>query len=102
MPDFMSAVFTVGILLGGFISDGGYLIINNEMVKSLAMPTVNAEPALWRVLYPKVFMVQAYADSIISQGPLNSMGPVHPMLNLSFFILLMTALLLLSFNKKEI
>jgi ABC-type transport system involved in multi-copper enzyme maturation permease subunit len=102
MPDFISVVFTAGILLVGFISDGGYLVINNAMVRSLAMPAVNAGPALWRVLYPKVFMVQAYADSIIGQSRLNSMGPVHPMLNLAFYILLVTALLLIIFNKKEI
>ena len=47
-------------------------------------------------------MVQAYADSIISQSQLNAMGPLHPMLNLSVFILLIMTLLLISFNKKEI
>jgi ABC-2 type transport system permease protein len=102
MPDFMSAVFTTGILLVGFISDGGHLIINNEIVKSAVLPTVNVDPSLWRIIYPKVFMVQAYADSIISKSHVSSMGPFHPMLNLSLFILLVMALLLISFNKKEI
>ena len=102
MPDFISAVFTMGILLVGFISDGGHLIINNEMVKSAVPPTVNADPALWRILYPKVFMVQAYADSIINNSRLGAMGPFHPVLNLSFFILLITALLLIGFKNKEI
>ena len=50
----------------GFISDGGHLIINNEIVRSAVPPAVNADPTLWRILYPKVFMVQAYADSIIN------------------------------------
>jgi len=102
MPDFISAVFTMGILLVGFISDGGQQILNNEIVKSAVAPTVNTDPALWRILYPKVFMVQAYADSIISQSQLSPMGPFHPMLNLSVFILLIMTLLLISFNKKEI
>ncbi|MFC1882744.1 ABC transporter permease [Thermodesulfobacteriota bacterium] len=102
MPDFISAVFTMGILLVGFISDGGQQILNNEIVKSAFAPTVNTDPALWRILYPKVFMVQAYADSIISQSQLSPMGPFHPMLNLSVFILLIMTLLLISFNKKEI
>lgn len=102
MPDFMSVVLTTGILLVGFISDGGHLLINNEIVKSIILPTVNAEPALWRILYPKIFMVQAYADSIISQNNLSSMGPFHPMLNLFLCILVMMALLLISFDKKEI
>lgn len=102
MPDFISAVFTMGILLVGFISDGGQQILNNEIVKSAITPTANTDPALWRILYPKVFMVQAYADSIISQSQLSPMGPFHPLLNLSVFILLIMTLLLISFNKKEI
>ncbi len=102
MPDFISAVFTMGILLVGFISDGGQQILNNEIVKSAVAPTANTDPELWRILYPKVFMVQAYADSIISQSQLSPMGPFHPLLNLSVFILLIMTLLLISFNKKEI
>ena len=102
MPDFISAVFTMGILLVGFISDGGQQILNNEIVKSAVAPTANTDPALWRILYPKVFMVQAYADSIISQSQLSPMGPFHPLLNLCVFILLIMTLLLISFNRKEI
>jgi ABC-type transport system involved in multi-copper enzyme maturation permease subunit len=102
MPYFISAVFTLGILLVGFISDGGYQILNSAVIKSAVPPTINADPALWRILYPKVFMVQAYADSIISNSRLSTMGPFHPMLNISFFILVITALLLIGFNKKEV
>jgi len=102
MPDFISAVFTMGILLVGFISDGGQQILNNEIVKAAVAPDANPGPALWRILYPKVFMVQAYADSIISQSQLSPMGSFHPMLNLSVFIFLIMTLLLISFNKKEI
>lgn len=102
MPGFISALFTMGILMVGFISDGGHQILNTELVQSAVPPTVNTDPALWRILYPKVFMVQAYADSIISQSQLSPMGPLHPLLNLLIFILLIMALLLLSFHKKEI
>jgi len=102
MPDFISAVFTMGILFIGFVSDGGHQILTSNIVKSVVPPTVNTDPALWRVIYPKVFMVQAYADSIISKNQPNNMGPFHPILNLTFFILLLTTLLLICFNKKEV
>jgi len=102
LPDFISAVFTVGILFVGYISDGGYQILNSEFFKT-AVPSIAASPpTLWRVLYPKVFMVQAYADSIISQNILNNMGHLHPILNVSFFIILITTLMIVAFNKKEI
>jgi len=102
MPDFISVIFTMGILLVGFVSDGGYQIINSEMLKTMAPNVVNADPALWRILYPKVFMVQTYAGSFITKSEFNNMGPFHPVMNLFFFILLLMALMLIRFNKKEV
>jgi ABC-type transport system involved in multi-copper enzyme maturation permease subunit len=102
MPGFFSVIFTLGILFVGFVSDGGYQIINSEFVKSMAPNVVNTGPALWRILYPKVFMLQTYAGAIITKSEFNNMGPFHPVLNLSFFILLLMTLLLVRFNKKEI
>jgi ABC-type transport system involved in multi-copper enzyme maturation permease subunit len=102
MPDFISALFTMGILFVGFISDGGYQIINSDIVRSAVPVSTNGGPALWRIVYPKVFMLQAYADAIISKSEFHNMGPFHPLLNLSFFILLILMLTLGCFNRKEI
>jgi ABC-type transport system involved in multi-copper enzyme maturation permease subunit len=102
MPDFISALFTMGILFVGFISDGGYQIINSDIVSSAVPSSTNWGPALWRVVYPKVFMLQAYADAIISKSEFQNMGPFHPLLNLSLFILLIMLLMLGCFNRKGI
>ncbi len=102
MPDFISALFTMGIVFVGFISDGGYQIFNSDIVRATVSSAVHFEPALWRVLYPKVFMVQAYADTLISNGDFHRMGPFHPLLNLFFFIFLILVLLVGAFNQKEI
>jgi len=102
IPDFISVIFTMGILFVGFVSDSGYQIINSEIVKSVAPDVVNSGPALWRIIYPKVFMLQTYAGSFISQNEFNNMGPFHPVLNLFFFILLLMTLMLIRFNKMEV
>ena len=102
MPDFISALFTMGILFVGFISDGGYQIFNSDIVRSALPSSTNWGPALWRVLYPKVFMLQVYADAIISKSEFHNMGPFHPLLNLAFYILLIMILMLGCFNRKEI
>ena len=102
LPDFISAMFTVGILFVGYISDGGYQILHSGIFKTSVPPAAALHPALWRILYPKVYMVQAYADSIISQSSFKGMGPVHPILNVFIFIILITAFMLVVFNKKEI
>jgi len=102
LPDFISAIFTLGILLVGYISDGGHQILNSEILRTAAPSAAASPPALWRILYPKVYMVQAYADSIIGQSSFNNMGPLHPILNVSFFIILITTLMLVVFTQKEI
>jgi ABC-type transport system involved in multi-copper enzyme maturation permease subunit len=102
MPDFISALFTIGILLVGFISDGGYKILTSDLVRSAAPSMVDSNPAMWRILYPKVFMVQAYADAILSKNQFHNMGTIHPLLNISVFILLIIVVMLVSFHRKEI
>jgi len=102
LPDFISAVFSVGILLVGYISDGGHQILTSDIIRTAVPEAAAAPPALWRILYPKVYMVQVYADAIIGQSRFNNMGPLHPILNVSFFIFLITALMLVVFNKKEV
>jgi len=102
MPDFISAFFTMGILFVGFISDGGYQIINSDIVRSAVPSSADGGPAMWRVVYPKVFMLQAYADAIISKSDFHNMGPFHPLLNLSLYIFLIMVLMLGYFNRKEI
>ena len=102
LPDFISAVFTVGILFVGYISDGGYQILSSQILKTAIPSAAASPPALWRILYPKVYMVQAYADSIIGQRSFNNMGPLNPILNVLFYIILITTLMLIVFNNKEI
>ena len=102
LPDFISAIFAAGVLFVGYISDGGYQILNSEIFRTAVPSATASPPSMWRIFYPKVYMVQAFADSIISQSSFNNMGPVHPILNVSFFIILITTLMLVVFNKKEI
>jgi hypothetical protein len=52
MPDFISALFTMRILFVGFISDGGYQILNSDIVRSADPSSTNWGTALRRILYP--------------------------------------------------
>jgi len=102
MPDFISVMFTMGVLFVGFVSDGSHQVINSEILKSIIPAVGDAAPALWRILYPKVFMLQTYAGVLITESEFNNMGPFHPVLNLTFFIMLLMTLMLIRFNRKEV
>ena len=102
MPDFISAMLTLGTLFVGFISDGGYQIFTSDIAKTIAPSAGAAAPALWRVLFPKVFMVQAWADTILEKSQFIGMGPVHPLANILIYILLILTVMMLIFSRKEI
>lgn len=102
MPDFIAALFTMGIVAAGFVSDGGYQLMRNPLVQSALPSGASPEPALWRVVYPKLFMVQSYAGSIISNGEFFGMGPVHPVINVAAYCCLLALLLLVGFRRREI
>lgn len=102
MPGFISVLFALGLLCTGFVSDGGYRLLNSELFTAVTSSGVQPPPALWRILYPKLFMVQAYADTLISQSEFMNLGPIHPIINVLGFTLLLIALTLLVFNKKSI
>ncbi|MCU0609473.1 MAG: hypothetical protein MUF22_06890 [Chitinispirillaceae bacterium] len=102
MPDFVAALFTFGIVLAGFVSDGGHQLMKSALVKSMMQGDSSAPVALWRLVYPKIFMVQAFADSIISNTAFSSLGPVHPVLNVALFCVILAAALVAVFDRKEL
>ncbi len=102
LPDFISAMFAIGIVCIGFVSDGGYKILNSEMLTTLAPSVADPSISLWRIFYPKLFMVQAYTDSLINQSKFIGIGSIHPLINIFVFIIFLIFAIQFIFNRKEI
>jgi ABC-type transport system involved in multi-copper enzyme maturation permease subunit len=102
MPGFISALFAIGLIGVGFISDGGHQFLNGQLITVFSPSATESSPALWRILYPKLFMVQAYADALIAQKEFISLGPIHPLINVFSFILLLIFFTLIGFYRKQI
>ncbi len=102
MPDFIAAIAVIGGIVVGFISDGIFMVMQNKIIQSQLPDTVNTEPSLWRIIYPKVALLQHYAVSIIDKSEYTFLGPIHPAGNVFLFTLLAGVLLMVSFNKREL
>ncbi len=102
MPDFIAALATVGIVAVGFISDGMHLLMQNKMIQDAFSGKIHPDPAWWRIIYPKVSLVQRYAVSLIDKSEFHGMGPVHPVLNVIFFSVIIAGILYVVFNRREI
>lgn len=97
VPGVVAALVTLGIVFVGFVSDGGH-----QLFSAAVLPLDGSGPALWRLLYPKVFMVQAWADTLLDGGAWYRMGPVHPLVNLAGYIVALLAAAVAVFGRKEL
>ncbi len=102
MPDFIAAITVLGIVGLGFISDSIFLAMQSEVVQSALSGKPQADPALWRIFFPKISMLQHYAVSFITNSEFHSMGPIHPLMNLFLYLFFFAVLLVVCFNRKEI
>ncbi len=102
MPDFIAAAISFGFIAIGFFSEAGYQIIQGKLFQAISQGNISPDYSLWRVLYPKINMLQYYAGTMISQSDFQGMGLVHPIVNVLAYLLVAGALLLVIFHRKEV
>ena len=102
MPGFVTALTSMAIIFTGFLSDGGARLLSSPMVQTAFNSAPPPEPSWWRLLYPKLAMVQHYAVTIINRDSFQAIGPVHPLVNVLIFCAGLTAVLLVVFDRREI
>jgi ABC-type transport system involved in multi-copper enzyme maturation permease subunit len=102
LPDFISAIAVIGIAGVSFISDSFYLAKQSEMIQSIVSSNLENDVSSWRIFLPKTASLQYYASSLIGNDNFSIMGPVHPVFNILFYILITYFLFVWAFNRKEI
>ncbi len=102
IPDFIAALLTLVVIGIGFLSDGFHQLMQSDFAKTVTSESIKSEPAFWRVLYPKMLSLQQYAATLIDNSAFTIMGKIHPLVNVFFYIVLLTGILILIFNKREI
>jgi ABC-type transport system involved in multi-copper enzyme maturation permease subunit len=104
LPDTIAAFLTVIIGIVSFVSDSVYAAMKTAMARSIMENTgLPQHPvALWRIVWPKIGMLQQYASSLIRESEFSGMGPVHPSINIVLYTALIVLLLLWRFSKEEI
>lgn len=102
MPGFITALTVLAVIVAGFLSDGGHRVMSSQMAKGLFNGFGAADLPLWRMLYPKLYMVQHYAVTLISKDEFQAIGPVHPLVNVLLFCAVIVAVLLFVFDRKEV
>lgn len=100
LPNIMAAIFTLGIIGISFISDGAYQAMQNEQIRQLIYSEDHV--SLWRILYPKVYMLQHYASTLITNNGFVGMSPIYVWGNIVFYAGVLAAAVLWRFYNSEI
>lgn len=100
MPNVMAALFTLIVIGVGFVSDGAYRLMHSEMLQHMM---VEQDPAaLWRMLFPKVYMLQDLATTWITSRAFDAMPPAYVGLNVLGYTAVLAAVALWRFYRSEI
>jgi ABC-type transport system involved in multi-copper enzyme maturation permease subunit len=100
LPEFAAALISIGIVAISFISDTFFQVTNSDILKSV-LP--QAGPlSLWRVLWPKIASLQFFAASFIDNSDFHSMGPLHPVITVSLWTIIVGGILLWRFQREEL
>jgi ABC-type transport system involved in multi-copper enzyme maturation permease subunit len=102
VPDFLAALIALGVAGVSYVSDSVHAVLNSEMLQDNIPNELDQAPALWRVAWPKIMLLQQYAASAMGEVHFQGMGPLHPALNVSLYVALFAALLVWSFSRREL
>jgi ABC-type transport system involved in multi-copper enzyme maturation permease subunit len=102
LPDVFAVIVMAGVLAAGFVSDGMYQVMQTSIVQSALPEHLSSSPSLWRLLYPKVSLLQQYAVTLIDKSAFAGMGPVHPVVNVLLYSAGCAVLCVAVFNRKEL
>jgi ABC-type transport system involved in multi-copper enzyme maturation permease subunit len=100
LPEFAAALVSIGIVAIGAISDSIFQAANSDLLKA-AMHSM-AAPPVWRIAWPKIASLQYYAVSLIDNGSVHVMGPVHPLVNVTLWIAALGSIFIWKFRREEL
>lgn len=102
IPGFICAMTVTIFVTVGFLSDGGHRILNSQIVKSMLMDSTTEATSLWRIIYPKLLMLQHYGATFVNKEEFKAIGPVHPVVNVCLYSAALLILFVLIVDQQEV
>jgi ABC-type transport system involved in multi-copper enzyme maturation permease subunit len=100
LPNIMAAIFTLGVVGISFLSDGTFQAMQSALLRQ--MIAGDSQVALWRILFPKVYMLQHYASTWITTNAFDGMPPLYVVANIVFYTGALAAAAVWRFYRSEI
>jgi ABC-type transport system involved in multi-copper enzyme maturation permease subunit len=100
LPNVMAALFTLIVIGVGFVSDGAYRLMHSQMLQPMLAD--QGPTSLWRIVFPKVYMLQDFASSWIAGRAFDAMPPAYVAFNVLGYTAVLAAVALWRFQRSEI
>jgi ABC-type transport system involved in multi-copper enzyme maturation permease subunit len=100
LPNVMAALFTLIVIGVSFVSDGAYQLMQSEMLRP--MIAGQSRTSLWRILFPKLYMLQDFASTWITSRAFDAMPPAYVVSNVLLCTAVLAAVALWRFYSSEI
>ncbi len=100
LPNIMAALFTLIVIGISFVSDGAYQLMQSEIVRH--MLSGQSQASLWRILFPKVYMLQDFASTWITARAFDAISPAYVEFNVLFYTAALAAVALWRFYRTEV
>lgn len=100
LPNVMAALFTLMVIGTSYVSDGFYQLMHSEMVRQ--MVTGESRAPLWRILFPKVYLLQDLASTWITHQTFAVMPPAYVWANVLFYTGALAGVAMWRFNSSEL
>jgi ABC-type transport system involved in multi-copper enzyme maturation permease subunit len=107
MPDIAAFLCLMGIGIISFLAEGIYAIAHSQLMQGMTQQSYSypdAGPARWTIAYyfwPKLSGTQQWASSLIGNEAFHGFGPVHPLVNILFYCLILGSFLFWKFRNTD-
>jgi ABC-type transport system involved in multi-copper enzyme maturation permease subunit len=107
MPDIAAFLCFMGIGIVSFLAEGIYSITHSHMMQVMTQQSSSYPDsglAWWKIVYylwPKLSGTQQWASSLIGNEAFHGFGPVHPLLNILFYCLILGSFLFWKFRNAD-
>jgi ABC-type transport system involved in multi-copper enzyme maturation permease subunit len=108
LPEVVGLLCVLGLGVASFVADGIYSMSQSQMVQAMMHQSGTHQQSVltwWKVVYyfwPKLYGLQQWASSLIGSEAFRGSGPVHPLINVLLYCLVLGAFLFLRFKGEDI
>jgi ABC-type transport system involved in multi-copper enzyme maturation permease subunit len=97
LPVFASALLSLGIAAISFASDSFF-----QIVQKTSLSQTFSDPSIWRVIWPKSASLQYFAATLIDHADFKVLGPLHPLVNISLWTVVLGIVLVWGFCREDL